>query len=72
MPWPLTGAINCHAQLGHPDKDRAIKGLVVCNVVWLGYMKGMGQRTCARCAGLFSFCGQCSYQAQVPQHPIKT
>ena len=31
MPWPKTGATQHHAQLGLPDKGRAIKGLVVCN-----------------------------------------
>ncbi len=31
MPWPQTGATQSHAQLGLPDKGRAIKGLVVCN-----------------------------------------
>ncbi len=31
MPWPKTGATQYHAQLGLPDKGRAIKGLVVCN-----------------------------------------
>ena len=31
MPWPQTGATQRHAQLGLPDKGRAIKGLVVCN-----------------------------------------
>ncbi len=31
MPWPQTGATHYHAQLGLPDKGRAIKGLVVCN-----------------------------------------
>ncbi len=30
MPWPETGATQYHAQLGLPDKGRAI-GLVVCN-----------------------------------------
>ena len=30
MPWPQTGATLYHAQLGLPDKGRAIKGLVVC------------------------------------------
>ena len=29
-----------HAQLGLPDIGRAIKGLVVCYVVWLRSMKG--------------------------------
>ena len=31
MPWPKTSATQYHAQLGLPDKGRAIKGLVVCN-----------------------------------------
>ena len=29
MPWPKTGAIHCHKQLGLLDKGRAIKELVV-------------------------------------------
>ncbi len=36
MPWPQTGATQYHAQFGLPDKGRAIKGLVVCYVGWLG------------------------------------
>ncbi len=31
MPWPQTGASHYHAQIGLPDKGRAIKGLVVWN-----------------------------------------
>ena len=31
MTWPQTGATQYHAQLGLPDKGRAIKGLVVYN-----------------------------------------
>ena len=31
MPYPQTGATQYHAQLGLPDKGRAINGLVVCN-----------------------------------------
>ena len=31
MPWPQTGATHYHAQLGLPDKGRAIKGLDVFN-----------------------------------------
>ncbi len=31
MPWPQTGVPQYHAQLGLPDKGRAIKGLVLCN-----------------------------------------
>ncbi len=29
MPWPKTGATQYHAQLGLPEKGRAIKGLVI-------------------------------------------
>ncbi len=29
---------NYHAQLGIPDSGRAIKGLFVCYVIWLGSM----------------------------------
>ncbi len=35
MPWSQRGATHYHAQLGLPDKGYAIKGLVVCYVVWL-------------------------------------
>ncbi len=31
-PWLKTGATQYHAQLGLPDKSRAIKGLVVYNI----------------------------------------
>ena len=31
MAWPQTGATQDHAQLGFPDKARAIKELIVCN-----------------------------------------
>ena len=31
MPKPKTDVTQYHAQLGLPDKGRAIKGLVVCN-----------------------------------------
>ena len=48
MPWPQTGATHYHAQLGLPDKRRAIKGSVVCYVAWLGSMKGVVLWTCAR------------------------
>ncbi len=30
--WPQTGATHYHAKLELPDKDRAIKGFVVCYV----------------------------------------
>ena len=49
-PWPKkTGATHYHAQLGLPDKGCAIKGLVVCYIVWLGSTKGvdLGQVQCA-------------------------
>ena len=66
MPWPQTGATHYHAQLGLPDKDRAIKGLVVCYVVWLGSMiYEMGHRIGARCV-VVSCCVQDGYQSQVP------
>ncbi len=42
-------AIHNNAQFRIPDKGHANKGLVVCYVVWVGSMKGMGLRTCARC-----------------------
>ena len=31
MSWHQTGATQYHAQLGPPDKGRAIKWLIVCN-----------------------------------------
>ena len=31
IPWPKTGATQYYAQLGFPDKGRAIKGLLVSN-----------------------------------------
>ena len=71
MPWPQTGATHYHAQLGLPDKGSANNVLVVCYVVWLGSMKGMGLRTWARCAGLVPYCDQVGYRAQVPQHLIE-
>ena len=37
MPWPQTCATHYHAHLGSPDKDRAIKRLIVCNVLYQGY-----------------------------------
>ncbi len=64
-------ATHYHAQSGHLDKTRVIKGLVVCYVVWLGSMKGMGLRTYARFASLIPCCKD-DYRAQVHQHPIET
>ena len=50
MPCSQKGATNYYAHLGLSDKGRAIKGLVVCYVVWLGSMiYGMGLWTSARC-----------------------
>ena len=41
------------AQLGLPDRGRAIKGLVVCYVVWLGSMTyGIGLWTSEMCVVL--------------------
>ncbi len=45
-PWSHTGATQYHAQLGLPDKVRAIKGLV-CYVEWQVSMKVIG--TSAKC-----------------------
>ena len=69
MPWPKTGETRYHAQLGLPDKGRAIKGLVVCwnmariNDLW---NRSMDKRK-VRC--LVSYV-QDGNRAQVPQHPI--
>ncbi len=46
MSWCHTCATHYHTQLGHPDKGRVIKVLVICYVVWSGIMKGVGLRTC--------------------------
>ena len=40
MPWPQAGAT--YAQLGLPDKGRAIKGLVVCWIWLVSMIYGMG------------------------------
>ena len=61
-----TGSNHYHAQLGLPDKGRAIKGLVVCYLLWLK----MGLWTSAICVGLVPYCGQDGYRAQIPQHHI--
>ena len=60
-----------YQQLGRLDKDRTIKRLVVCYVVWQGYMiyGSLDQR---RVVGLVPCCGQDCYQAQVPQQSIDT
>ena len=65
MPWPQTGATQYYAQLGLSDKVRAIKGLVVCYVVWLGSMKGL---VLGIAQG--AWVGQDGYRAQVPKPPI--
>ena len=63
MPWNPKQAQ--HAQVGLPDKGRAIKGLVVCYVIWLGSMKGICLRTRTGCVGLVPCCGQDGYRAQL-------
>ena len=56
MSYPKTGATHYHGQLRLMDKGRAIKGLVVCYIVWLGsIIYGMGLWTSARCVGLVPF-----------------
>ena len=37
MSKPQTGSTHYHAQLGSPDNDSEIKGLVVCYVLYYGY-----------------------------------
>ncbi len=70
MPEPQTGVTHYHAQLGPSDKNHAIKGLVVCYVVWLWSMiYWIGLWTSARCVGLVPWNGQEGCQAQ---HPIDT
>ena len=62
MSWPKTGTNYYHAQLGHPDKGRAIKSMVVCYLEWLGSKNhGLGLWTSARCVGLIPCCGQDRY-----------
>ncbi len=45
MPWPLTGATHYHAQLRHPDKGLAIKGLVV----WVGMSRDLWDGSLDQC-----------------------
>ncbi len=40
MSWPQSGTTYYHAHLGLKDKGRAIKGIVVCYLVWLESMRG--------------------------------
>ncbi len=70
MPWPLTGTTQYKPQLGLSDKGRANKGLVVCYVVWLGFMPWDGSLDKRKERCLVPCCGQVGYQAQVPQHLI--
>ena len=67
MPCPQTGATQYYTQSGLTDKGCAIKGLVVCFVVWLGSMSyGMGLWTSTRCMGMVPCCGPDGYKAQLP------
>ncbi len=55
------------ALIGLTDKVRTIKGLVVCNLVWLGstiLSMGWVFKTISRFVGLVPCCGQDGY------HPI--
>ncbi len=71
MPWLKTGThTHYNAKLRLPDKGRAIKGLVVCYVVWLGSIKWVFGA--AQGVSLVSCCGKDDYQAPVSQHPIDT
>ncbi len=70
MPWLQAGSTHYPAQLGPPDKGRAIKGLEVCwsmariNDLWDGSMDKRKVR------GLVPCCGEDGYRAQVPQRLI--
>ncbi len=44
---------------------------VVCYVVWLGSIKCIGLKTCAKCTGLNTCCIQDGYRTEVPQHSIE-
>ncbi len=55
-----TNVTHYHAQLGPPDKDRAIKGLVFCYVIWLRFM----------IYGMDPCCGQDGFRAQLPQQTL--
>ncbi len=66
----ITGENHSHAQLGLPDNGFTIKGLVVCYVVWLGYIKGMVLRTFAGIVSLVPCCGHRSIT--VTPHRNKT
>ncbi len=68
MLWPRNRWNHYHAQLGHPFRVRAIKGLFVC-YEWLGSRKGMCIKACTRCVGLVPCCDLVGYWAQVPQQP---
>ena len=54
-----------HSQLGLPDKGRAIKGLVVCYVEWLGFMKGI----VLRYLGLVPYCDKDSFELKYINNP---
>ena len=66
---PKQNLTHNHAQLGLPDNGRAINRLLFCYIVWLGSLKGMSLKTCARWMDLFSCCCQSGFRARVPQHP---
>ena len=53
-----TGATHYYAQLRLPDKGCVIKGLIVCHIVLLGSIKGLGLRWDG-------------FRAQVLQHPME-
>ena len=67
----ITGATHYHKQLGILDNGRTNKGLVVCYLVRLRSMKGIGLKLCARYVGVVPCCSQDGYRAQELQHPIE-
>ncbi len=68
MPWPLTGVTHYHAQLGPPEKGRAMKGLVG---VWLGSMiYGMNLWTSVRFVVWSLVAVRMTIDLRYPQRPI--
>ncbi len=64
MHWPKASVTQYDSQLRLTDKGHAIKWLIVCYIVLLGFIIYL--------MGLVPCCGQDGYQAQVLQHPMDT
>ena len=72
MLWPQTGATYYNAQLGLPGKGRATRrGCLLCSMSMI-YDLWDGSVDKRKVRGLFPYCGQYDYRAQVLQHSIET